>query len=91
MSRQDAISFLTGVSETPAFGYPRKQVINAREQKRMGAEDKVKNKIEDAGGRAKEAIGKVTGDKDTKNEGRVDQAKASLKDAGEKVKDAFKK
>ncbi len=57
----------------------------------MGAEDKVKNKIEDAGGRAKEAIGKVTGDKDTKNEGRVDQAKASLKDAGEKVKDAFKK
>ncbi|MGO9506020.1 MAG: CsbD family protein [Mycobacterium sp.] len=57
----------------------------------MGADDKVKNKIEDAGGRAKEAIGKVTGDKDTKNEGRVDQAKASLKDAGEKVKDAFKK
>ncbi|MGB9221867.1 CsbD family protein [Mycobacterium sp.] len=57
----------------------------------MGAEDKVKNKIEDAGGRAKEAVGKVTGDKDTKNEGRVDQAKASLKDAGEKVKDAFKK
>jgi uncharacterized protein YjbJ (UPF0337 family) len=57
----------------------------------MGAEDKVKNKIEDAGGRTKEAIGKVTGDKDTKNEGRVDQAKASLKDAGEKVKDAFKK
>ncbi|MGB9308082.1 MAG: CsbD family protein [Mycobacterium sp.] len=57
----------------------------------MGADDKVKNKIEDAGGRAKEAIGNVTGDKDTKNEGRVDQAKASLKDAGEKVKDAFKK
>jgi uncharacterized protein YjbJ (UPF0337 family) len=57
----------------------------------MGAEDKVKNKIDDAGGRAKEAIGNVTGDKDTKNEGRVDQAKASLKDAGEKVKDAFKK
>jgi uncharacterized protein YjbJ (UPF0337 family) len=57
----------------------------------MSAEDKVKNKIEDAGGRAKEAIGKVTGDKDTKNEGRADQAKSSLKDAGEKVKDAFKK
>jgi uncharacterized protein YjbJ (UPF0337 family) len=57
----------------------------------MGADDKVKNKIEDAGGRAKEAIGSITGDKDTKNEGRVDQAKASLKDAGEKVKDAFKK
>jgi uncharacterized protein YjbJ (UPF0337 family) len=57
----------------------------------MSTENKAKNKIEDVGGRAKEAIGKATGDHDTKNEGRADQAKASLKDAGEKVKDAFKK
>ncbi|AGZ51171.1 CsbD family protein [Mycobacterium kansasii] len=57
----------------------------------MSAEDKLKNKIEDLGGRAKEAIGKATGNKDTREEGRVDQAKASLKDAGEKVKDAFRK
>ncbi|HEV7362534.1 MAG TPA: CsbD family protein [Mycobacterium sp.] len=57
----------------------------------MSAEDKIKNKIEDIGGRAKETIGKATGDDDTKNEGRGDQAKSSLKDAGEKVKDAFKK
>ncbi|MEB4209821.1 CsbD family protein [Mycobacterium sp. 94-17] len=57
----------------------------------MSAEDKIKNKIEDLGGRAKEAVGNATGDDDTKNEGRVDQAKSSLKDAGEKVKDAFKK
>ena len=57
----------------------------------MSAEDKIKNKIEDLGGKAKEAVGKVTGDNDTKNEGRGDQAKSSLKDAGEKVKDAFKK
>ncbi|MGA8253680.1 MAG: CsbD family protein [Mycobacterium sp.] len=57
----------------------------------MSAEDKVKNKIEDVGGKAKEAVGKVTGDHDTKNEGKADQAKSSLKDAGEKVKDAFKK
>ncbi|QLL07236.1 CsbD family protein [Mycobacterium vicinigordonae] len=57
----------------------------------MSGEDKVKNKIEDLGGRAKEAVGKATGDRDTENEGRVDQAKASLKDAGEKIKDAFKK
>jgi uncharacterized protein YjbJ (UPF0337 family) len=60
-------------------------------QERMSNEDKIKNKIEDLGGRAKEAIGKATGDHDTKNEGRADQAKSSLKDAGEKVKDAFKK
>ena len=57
----------------------------------MSGTDKAKNKIEDVGGRAKEAIGKATGDDDTKNEGRGDQAKSSLKDAGEKVKDAFKK
>ena len=41
-------------------------------------------------GKAKEGVGKGTGDKDTENEGKVDQAKSSLKDAGEKVKDAFK-
>jgi uncharacterized protein YjbJ (UPF0337 family) len=57
----------------------------------MSGEDKLKNKIEDIGGKAKEAVGKVTGDKSTENEGRGDQAKSSLKDAGEKVKDAFKK
>ncbi|OBI97274.1 general stress protein CsbD [Mycobacterium alsense] len=57
----------------------------------MSGADKLKNKIEDVGGRAKEAVGKAAGDPDTRNEGRADQAKASLKDAGEKVKDAFKK
>lgn len=57
----------------------------------MGAHDKASNKIEDLAGKAKEGLGKVTGDKSTENEGRGDQAKSSLKDAGEKVKDAFKK
>ncbi|MGP4058090.1 CsbD family protein [Mycobacterium sp. 4D054] len=56
----------------------------------MGADDKASNKIEDLGGKAKEGVGKLTGDKDTENEGKLDQAKSSLKDAGEKVKDAFK-
>ena len=56
----------------------------------MGAEDKISNKIDDLGGKAKEATGNVTGDDSTKNEGKLDQAKSSLKDAGEKVKDAFK-
>jgi uncharacterized protein YjbJ (UPF0337 family) len=56
----------------------------------MSGTDKAKNKIEDLGGKAKEALGKATGDKSTENEGRGDQAKSSLKDAGEKVKDAFK-
>jgi uncharacterized protein YjbJ (UPF0337 family) len=56
----------------------------------MGAGDKISNKIDNLGGKAKEAVGRATGDKSTKNEGKLDQAEASLKDAGEKVKDAFK-
>jgi uncharacterized protein YjbJ (UPF0337 family) len=56
----------------------------------MSDTDKAKNKIEDVGGKAKEGLGKATGDRDTENEGRADQAKADVKDAGEKVKDAFK-
>lgn len=57
----------------------------------MSASDKISNKLDDLGGRAKEGLGKVSGDKGTENEGKFDQAKSSLKDAGEKVKDAFKK
>jgi uncharacterized protein YjbJ (UPF0337 family) len=56
----------------------------------MGAADKISNKIDDLGGKAKEAAGRVADDKRTKNEGKLDQAKSSLKDAGEKVKDAVK-
>ncbi len=56
----------------------------------MSATDKAHNKIEDLGGKAKEGIGKLTGDRDTENEGKADQVKSSLKDAGEKIKDAFK-
>jgi uncharacterized protein YjbJ (UPF0337 family) len=57
----------------------------------MGANDKISNKLDDMAGKAKEGVGKATGDRDTENEGKADQAKSSLKDAGEKVKDAFKK
>jgi uncharacterized protein YjbJ (UPF0337 family) len=56
----------------------------------VSATDKAKNKAEELGGKAKEAVGKVTGDKNTQNEGKGDQAKSNLKGAGEKVKDAFK-
>ena len=57
----------------------------------MSGEDKAKNKLDELGGKVKEAVGKVTGDKSTENEGKRDQTKSDLKDAGEKVKDAFKK
>ena len=47
----------------------------------MSGTDKTKNKLEDLGGKAKEAVGNVTGDRDTQIEGKSDQAKSSLKDA----------
>ena len=56
----------------------------------MGAHDKVSNKIDDIAGKAKEGLGKATGDDSTEAEGKLDQAKSSLKDAAEHVKDAFK-
>ena len=55
----------------------------------MSGTDKVKNKIEDVAGKAKEGLGRATDDESTKREGQRDQAKADMKDAGEKVKDAF--
>jgi uncharacterized protein YjbJ (UPF0337 family) len=57
----------------------------------MSTADKVKNAVQDVEGKAKEALGKVTGDRGTENEGRGDQAKSDLKNAGENVKDAFKR
>ncbi|KWX22566.1 MULTISPECIES: CsbD family protein [Mycolicibacterium] len=57
----------------------------------MGTNDKISNKLDDVAGKAKEGVGRATGDRDTENEGKLDQAKSNLKDAGEKIKDAFKK
>jgi uncharacterized protein YjbJ (UPF0337 family) len=56
----------------------------------MSGVDKAKNTIEDVQGKAKEALGRATGDHDTEAEGKTDQVKSDLKDAGENVKDAFK-
>jgi uncharacterized protein YjbJ (UPF0337 family) len=57
----------------------------------MGTDDKADNKLEELGGKAKEAVGKVTGDEGLEHQGERDQSKANLKQAGEKVKDAFTK
>ena len=51
---------------------------------------KLDAKITSARGKAKEVIGKATGDEALERQGRTDQAKADLKEAGQKVKDAFK-
>ena len=53
-------------------------------------EDRIKGAATDLGGRAKDAIGSLTGDKKTQAEGKADQTKANAKKAGENVKDAFK-
>ena len=50
---------------------------------------------DDLKGRAKEAAGDVTGDRDLKNEGKVDRASGTVKDkvgdAADSIKDAIKK
>jgi uncharacterized protein YjbJ (UPF0337 family) len=56
----------------------------------MSTGDKIDNKAEELGGKAKEGVGKATGDHELENQGKLDQAKGNLKQAGEKVKDAFK-
>ena len=56
----------------------------------MGIDDKIDNKAEEFGGKAKETVGRATDDPDLEAEGQVDQSKSHLKQAGEKIKDVFK-
>ncbi|WBQ05235.1 CsbD family protein [Kribbella sp. CA-293567] len=56
----------------------------------MSFADKAKNAAEDLAGKAKEVVGKVTGDENLETEGKKDQGVSDLKQAGEKAKDAFK-
>lgn len=53
----------------------------------MNAQGRIDNKAQDLGGKAKEALGGITGDHDLESEGKADQAKAAIKDVGEKIKD----
>ena len=55
----------------------------------MGNIDKAKNKVEELEGRARQAAGAVTGDREEQRQGRVEETKGNLKQAGEKVKDAL--
>ena len=56
---------------------------SSKQDRGEGAMDKVK-------GKAKEAAGAVTGDKDKKAEGRSDQTKGTYKEKKGKLKDLFK-
>lgn len=57
----------------------------------MGTEDKTGAQGDKVRGKAKEAVGKATGDESLEGQGKRDQSKSDLKQAGEKVKDAFKR
>jgi uncharacterized protein YjbJ (UPF0337 family) len=68
----------------------------------MDIEDKAKNKVAQVGGKAKEAVGKLTDDEQMEAEGRLQHDKAVLaedadkltknvKDAAEHIKETFTK
>jgi uncharacterized protein YjbJ (UPF0337 family) len=54
----------------------------------MGFIDKMKNKVDETVGKAKEGTGKTTDDRSLEFEGKGDQSSANLKQAGEHVKDS---
>ena len=53
----------------------------------MGMQDHVENKTDEFAGRAKETVGKVTGDRETEAEGQGQQLSAKAKDALDTAKD----
>lgn len=55
----------------------------------MGMDDKFENKTEELSGKAKQAVGDATDNRDLEAEGQSEETKANLKQAGENVKDAF--
>ncbi len=53
----------------------------------MGLEEKLSNAADDLAGKAKEAVGKVTGDRELQGEGVGEQVSAEVKKVGESIKD----
>ncbi|MFB7275695.1 CsbD family protein [Streptomyces hydrogenans] len=56
----------------------------------VSGEQKMKAKGEQAKGKAKEAVGRITDDERLTAEGRAEQAKGDARSAKEKMKDIFK-
>jgi uncharacterized protein YjbJ (UPF0337 family) len=56
----------------------------------MSADEKFENTADKLGGKAKEGLGKLTGDKEAESEGKVQQARAGLEDKVQDVKDSVK-
>jgi uncharacterized protein YjbJ (UPF0337 family) len=57
----------------------------------MAAKNKLSNKAQYWSGRAKETVGRLTGNRRTRYEGKLDQVKANAKDTRDKVADTFKR
>ena len=57
----------------------------------MGRDEKTDHKLEEFGGKAKETVGRATGDEELEAQGDRDQTKSNLKQAGENVKDSFRR
>ena len=57
----------------------------------MSGIDKAKNAADKVAGKAKEATGRLTGNRRLEDEGRADQAKAGAKQRGESAKDVFRR
>ena len=57
----------------------------------MATTDKAKNTAQQAKGKLKETVGKLSGNDKLRVKGKADQVMGNVKQAGEKVKDAFKK
>jgi len=53
----------------------------------MGYDDKASNKVDDMAGKAKEGLGKATGDDKLESEGKTDQSKSDVKEQARKLKD----
>lgn len=56
----------------------------------MSADEKFENTADKLGGKAKEGLGKVTGDKETESKGKAEQAKAGAKDKLQEARDSVK-
>ncbi|MCZ2526831.1 CsbD family protein [Streptomyces sp. NPDC059506] len=56
----------------------------------MSTERKADSAAERLKGKAKETVGRATGNEEMEAEGRAEQAKGDIKQAGEKAKDAFR-
>jgi len=72
-----------------AAGYP--LVVEIKESRRLTAANKLNNRAQYWSGRAKETVGRLTGNRRTQREGVLDQAKANAKDHRERMRDAFRK